>query len=188
MERTRRWGLVCNLVEAMGEAGSWVGETHIQKSSLFLQEMLKVQMGYKFVLYLHGPYSFDLSEELSEMRARGILSIEARGGGYGPSFRLGYWGERLEDWVGPSRGESLQLEARAVEFVAQNISTKNARELERISTAFFLMNKSTDGSDVAKWINGLKPHISVEASRIAIRQVTQLQEDVSQLQLIELRR
>ena len=187
MEWSQRWGLVCNLVEAMVEAGSWVGETHIQKSTLFLQELLDVQMEYEFVLYLHGPYSFDLSEELAEMRARGVLDIEPRRDKYGPSFRLGHWGKRLDEWVSPPHNELNGSKTRAaVKFVAQNISTKTARELERIATAFFLRAKDPDRSveETAQWINELKPHIPIEASRVAVRQVIQLKEEVAQLHLI----
>jgi hypothetical protein len=51
-----------------------------------LQDIAKANLGYKFVIYKHGPYSFDLSSELTEMRAAGILEFNFPRDGYGPSI------------------------------------------------------------------------------------------------------
>ena len=53
-ERERR-ALVCLLVKEMGQTDSWAAETHIQKCVYFLQEMMKVPVGYDYILYKHGP-------------------------------------------------------------------------------------------------------------------------------------
>ena len=38
MTQKERRALVCRLVKAMRDAGSWTGETHIQKCLYFLQK------------------------------------------------------------------------------------------------------------------------------------------------------
>ena len=164
---------MCLLVKDMRDKGSWAGETHVQKCSLFLQQMLGVQMGYSFVLHLHGPYSFQLSEELAQMQAIRVLRTEPRPG-YGASFNLGKWGKNaiaaFRD--GEQEREQERLDA-AIAFVAENVSRRNTRALERISTAFFLTGKypKKSASEIAELINRLKPHISVKASLDAIDEV-----------------
>ncbi len=172
ISETDRIALLCHLVAAMADAKSWAGETHLQKSVMFLQKLLSVPLGYEFVLYKHGPFSFDLRSELAVMRTRLLLDVEPHLG-YGPSFTLGRWGERA---IKKSTGY-----AQEIEFVAKNISTKDTRLLERLSTAFFLRNKyqGRSNEDIAKEINRLKPHISQEQAMHAIEDAAHLQADVA---------
>ena len=167
MQLGERRALICSLVKAMHEDGSWVGETHIQKCVYFLQEMLKVPVGYDYILYKHGPYCFDLQRELAVMRARRQLTIEPRLP-YGPSIRLGSRGEVNLDRV--------EQHSEAVSFVAGHFSNKDVRELERLSTAFFvkIQNPSLDDSQVVPRIRQLKPHIDDAQAREAVSEISQL--------------
>jgi uncharacterized protein YwgA len=67
------------------ERDSWCGETHIQKAVYFLQELLQVRLGFEFIMYKHGPYSFELTDELTTLRANRLLRLIPREG-YGPSI------------------------------------------------------------------------------------------------------
>ena len=60
-----RCALIVELVEKLHAQGSWCGETHVQKATYIVQDLAKLNIGYKFVIYKHGPFSFDLSSELS---------------------------------------------------------------------------------------------------------------------------
>lgn len=177
MEHEQRWALICHLVEAMKSEGSWAGETHIQKCSLFLQDMLEVKMGYQFVLYLYGPYSFDLRDDIAQMRAMLVLNVAQHTGGYGPSFELGRWGRRTI-----AAGDMGKRESSAIDFVAREIATKNTRELERISTAFFLKTRypNKSASEIAEWINQLKPHIPIPSALNAIVEVERLKAEMDE--------
>src|SRR2546430_1994827 len=98
MERfpySSRCALVVDLIKRLRERGSWCGETHLQKAMLILQDMSKSNFGYKFVIYKHGPYSFDFSSELISMRAAGILEFYFPREGYGPSIQVTGFGERV---------------------------------------------------------------------------------------------
>src|SRR4051794_26143774 len=70
----------------MSKRGSWCGETHVQKTTFLLQQLLSVDIGFEFVLYKHGPFSFDLRDALSEMVADNLLESVVRQPGYGPSL------------------------------------------------------------------------------------------------------
>ena len=87
MERLKRSALVIALIEQLRNKGSWCGETHIQKTIYFLQELLRVPLGFEFILYKHGPYSFDLSDELTAMRADELVELKLQQP-YGPSVSL----------------------------------------------------------------------------------------------------
>jgi uncharacterized protein YwgA len=69
----QRDAVLLSLMNEMRAKGSWCGETHIQKSVYFLQELLEVPMNLEFILYKHGPYSFDLADAVTAMRADSLL-------------------------------------------------------------------------------------------------------------------
>ena len=167
MGQTERRALVCRLIKAMREAGSWTGETHIQKCLYFLQNLMNVPAGYDFILYKHGPYSFDLQREMAVMGARFQLDLEPRYP-YGPSVILGPRGEK-----------DLGLVSRyddAVEFVARELSTEVVLSLERLSTAFLVQLRfpGLGAQNVALKINEIKPHISIPQAREAVEEVDEL--------------
>ena len=167
MNEIDRRAMICHLVETMRNEESWTGETQIQKSVMFLQELLNVPIGYEFVLYLHGPFSFDLRSELTLMRVRLYLAVEPRAH-YGPSFTLGQRGKKVKPV--PSEYQ------RAIDFVAKEVSGSDVRGLERLSTAYFLQidDESPDSQAIAAEINRLKPHISIEQARSAVEEVNEL--------------
>ena len=162
-----RRATISRLVRVMRDTGSWSGETHIQKCVYFMQALLNVQMGYNFVLYKHGPYSFDLREELAAMMSSLELDVESRYP-YGPSFVVGpraVWDVKL------SRQEEY-----AIKFVGENISIQDIRSLERLSTALLLQidNPSQTDQEIATQINMIKPHITIPDANLAITKIAQL--------------
>ena len=176
MKEMERRALICRLVKEMRQTDSWAAETHIQKCVYFLQAMLKVPVGYEYILYKHGPYSFDLQRELAVMRARFQLDVEPRYP-YGPSFTLGIRGELDLDLVTQYKS--------AVNFVATEISTRKVGGLERLSTALFVQVENPDLKvwEAAKRINELKPHISITDAREAIDEIVQLQKSAARFSI-----
>ena len=55
-----------------------VRETHVQKAMYLMQELLEVPTEYSFILYKHGPFSFDLSDELTSFRGDYLLELAPR--------------------------------------------------------------------------------------------------------------
>jgi len=89
MRKWEQYGLVFALGRALRERRSWAGETHIQKASYCLQELLKVPLGCRFILYKHGPFSFDLRGTLTAMEALDLIQWEPKPAPDGPSFAPG---------------------------------------------------------------------------------------------------
>lgn len=165
-----RRALIIELVRNLLSTGSWCGETHIQKCVYFLQDLYRVPLGYDFVLYKHGPYSFDLHDELIEMKACEFLVPEPRSP-YGPTLRLGEREALLTE-----RSQHLgQMYHHELEAVASRLGNANAADLERLATALFLTVRYQVNRDKrASRLTELKPHISLEDAHAAVAEVDQM--------------
>ena len=87
MDRFKRAVLLTAMAENLRKKGSWCGETHLQKATFFLQELQKVPIGFDFILYKHGPFSFQLRDELTSIRADGLFQLHQHWP-YGPASSL----------------------------------------------------------------------------------------------------
>src|SRR5215831_16503577 len=162
-----RYAVILDLIKKLRAKGSWCGETHIQKAAFILQQISKSKLRYKFVLYKHGPYSFDLRDELTAMKASGIIEFAFPQQGYGPSVKPTKFGEKLHD----VNKEEIGRYAKIIDFVATWFGSKDVRYLEKVATAFFISSKYTRApvSSRAKKLISLKPHIDLVAAEEAVR-------------------
>ena len=173
LSEPQQWALVAKLVERMASGNQWAGETHIQKALYFLKSMLGVPCQYGFVLYKHGPYSFDLHDDLGRMRADMVLQIEPRPP-YGASFRLGDLGAAAID----REREAIAESASKIEFAVANLGGLDVRALERYATALYFKNEhgSLDLNALGRAIVERKPHIREEEARTAVEWINGLEE------------
>jgi hypothetical protein len=178
MKQLQRYAVILSLVEALGQKGSWCGETHIQKSTYFLQDILGVPLGFGFILYKHGPFSFDLSDELMVMHANEIIQLKLRPP-YGPSIIQGPNSERLKQQF----PKTIQKYKDQVEFVANELGTYAVAELERLATALYVSMNRTDLNKEAKafYIHKIKPHISVEEANRSLENELEIHKKVKTL-------
>ncbi len=169
MDRLRRAAVLSRLVEKMRQQGSWSGETHIQKAVYFLQELLKVPMDFEFVIYRHGPFSFDLRGELTELRGDNILRLEPQPAPYGPKIGTGEQAQYIQGLFGKTLG---RFEPH-IEFVSSCLGTKDVNELERLSTAHWVLKhrpSDLEEEQVAE-LTRLKRHIPSSDALDALQQV-----------------
>ena len=169
MERLQRASILLRLNEELRNAGSWAGETHMQKTVFFLQELIEVPLGFDFVLYKHGPFSFDLRDELTFMRSQGFLQLEPQLP-YGPSLVAGAKSELLT----LAFQRIIEGQVSGIRFVAQKLGTKTVAQLERTSTAFYIMLHDPKGTDVVQRLTNLKPHIPLSDAKEAASEVEQI--------------
>ena len=54
----------------------WSGETHLQKATYLACWLVDIPFDFDFILYKHGPFSFELRDELGSMRADRLLDRE----------------------------------------------------------------------------------------------------------------
>lgn len=143
-----------------------------------LQDIAKANFGYKFVIYKHGPYSFDLSNELTEMRAAGILEFQFPREGYGPSIRATDFGDRVYN----VNKENLEKYNAVSKFLAEWFSASDVRHLEKIATAYFVTAKNPrdPAMERARKLNSLKPHVDMQSAEQAVRIVDEKRKEAKQ--------
>lgn len=167
MKRMQQDAVLLSLIEAMKKKGSWCGETHIQKAAYFLQEMLNVPMSFEFILYKHGPFSFDLSDEVTAMRADGLLEYKTRLP-YGPSLFLTKECQEFLDRY----PKTLDKYSEKVLFVAEKIGAMGVADLERLATALYVtLNENSCGKLRENSIIELKPHIKIDEAEKAVKNI-----------------
>jgi hypothetical protein len=181
MERFEQDALIVTLVDELTRQGSWCGETHVQKAIYFLQEMAGVPSGFEFVLYKHGPFSFDLRDELTAMRADRLLELEVHDPSYGPSLKPGGGSQAV---LSLFRG-SVATARPAIKFVAERFGERNVTELERLGTALYVARKHRDEESArqVEQIVSLKPHISRAQAESALKMITTWQAEAAALEL-----
>lgn len=167
MKRMHRDAVLISLIKEMKARGSWCGETHIQKAAYFLQELMQVPMSFEFILYKHGPYSFDLSDEVTAMRADSLLEYKTRLP-YGPSlFPTKEGQEFLIQYP-----KTLSKYAEKIQFIAEKIGTMGVADLERLATALYVtLNENEEGKSREIRITELKPHIRIDEAAEAVKKL-----------------
>lgn len=179
MERLQRAAVMLSLIEKLKAQGSWCGETHVQKATYFLQELMDVPLGFDFILYKHGPYSFDLSDEITAMRADTLLRLEPHPP-YGPNIFPG--------------NESAQVKRRysgtiarychETTLVAKWLGSMRVMDLECVATALYVVRESDTPADIdarAQRINDIKPHVSLDDARKAVDDVNAFSEEAQSI-------
>ncbi|VVB63960.1 Uncharacterised protein [uncultured archaeon] len=157
----------------MKEKGSWCGETHIQKATYFLQVLLRAPLEFEFILYKHGPFSFDLSDEITAMRADSLLQYQLRPP-YGPSL---FPTEESERFLAQFP-KTLKTYARVIQFVAENVGILGVADLERLATALYVtFNKDDQGNPRGIRITELKPHITIDEAILAVEKADSIIRD-----------
>jgi hypothetical protein len=164
MDRLPKAAIVTKPARRLRHYGSWCGETHIQKAMYLLQDMLQVPTGFDFVLYKHGPYSFDLADELTSLRADGLLALEPQSVPYGPRFAVTPLTRRLH----ATFPKTLAKYADSIEFVAKALGGKRVDELERLGTALYVTRQPNLGHDGSVPFAG-RVHPQPEAARARCR-------------------
>ncbi|TWJ19466.1 hypothetical protein [Geobacter argillaceus] len=173
MERLQRAAVILSLAEKLWEKGSWCGETHIQKAAYILKEMLEVPLESEFVLYKHGPYSFDLTDDLARFKADGILQEEVMPYPYGPRIRPGKLAEQIRSKFPKTTAKYLPI----VQFVADNLGDSKVTVLERLATALYVTREGVAAADVrarARRLNELKPHVPLDEAQEAVERVDRM--------------
>jgi uncharacterized protein YwgA len=171
MDKMRKAVILTSLASKLREHDSWCGETHMQKSTYVLQELLGVPLDFDFILYMYGPFSFDLRSELTALRADGLLDLETTPP-YGPRFSPTKQSELLRERF----PKTMRRYNDRIDFVAKTFGNKKVGELERLATALYLIKKFGDSSkeNQAKLMSILKPHISENEAREALEQANQI--------------
>ena len=175
MGRLKRAALLTRLMERLRERDSWCGETHVQKAAFLAQELMEIPLELEFVLYRHGPYSFDLRDELTGLRADGLVRLEPQWP-WGPRFML----TEQSAYIQGLYPRTLQRHEDRITFVAAALGSSGVAALERLATAFYAWQRPETGETVEQkvaWLTKRKPHIPMDLATTAFEEVERLVQD-----------
>lgn len=174
MNRLQKASVIAEMLDRMVANNSWAGETHLQKCLFFLQNMRGVPTGYVFQLYRYGPFSFDLRDELVHLQGDGLVLLSPRPYPYGPTLVASDLSQHLRKHFKRTLGRYT----KDIDFVADRFGEMTAGELEKFATAYYfhLKHKDKPVRVIAKKINGVKPHITIEAGIEATQEVRDIED------------
>src|SRR3954447_3912236 len=127
----QRSAIVATLVKECRARNAFCGETMVQKSVFFLQQLLNVPLAFDFQLYIYGPFSFDLQQHVWSMMADDMLMVRPLE--YGSTFEPGEQVAYLEKHNAPT----IAAHRGAVEFVVNHLASRGVKQLERVATALY---------------------------------------------------
>jgi hypothetical protein len=171
MNRLECDGVIIALIDSLAEHRSWCGETHIQKSAYFLSRLEEGSVCFGFILYKHGPFSFELRDELTALRARSFLTLETTFP-WGSRFRSTEVGEALKTIT----SAFVTKRQTAINFVAEKLAGYGVATLERLATALYFSAEDNRQNRI-KRIRTAKPHITAELADNAITEVDKIFEE-----------
>lgn len=182
MRRREKIAVVLRQIEKMWDAGSWCGETHVQKNIFFLQELLNVPLRYEFVIYKYGPFSFEFSYLIADIHSGGLIELVPQRG-YRPKIRVTDRGHEFF----LSFGQGICIYEKEMDFIAREFGRRNVDDLERVATSYFITKNSQSCGECSR-VRGrrlveLKPHISLTDAVDAIEEIDQIVKTIDEKEL-----
>ncbi len=154
----KKHALILDVVEELKGYESRAGKTHVQKAFSLLNARGDIPIPFQFILYKHGPYSFDIEEEMELMKSySALISVPVQ------EFGVMLSSGNMADYVKQRAPLSIE-EMKAIKRVCEFVGKRNVLELERISTAAWIRTQENiqDTNKVAQRLHELKPHVTVE--------------------------
>jgi uncharacterized protein YwgA len=164
----QKHAFILAVIEALHRHGSWTGKTHVQKAISLLRDSGKAAVPFQFVLYKHGPYSFEVEAELEQMQSYGALMVEPNAQGYGVVLKANEAAKLVQENASLSEEES-----HAIDEVCRFVGSRTVTDLERLATASWIrcQENVTNPAQVAERLHLLKPHVSIAEAERADREV-----------------
>jgi hypothetical protein len=170
MNQLAQEAVLVGLARRLHDRGSWSGETHLQKATYLLHELRDVPFDFNFILYKHGPFSFELRDELGSMRADRLLEREVQPPPYGPRIIVTDRGRELEGRF----ARTMDRYGEPLDWVADQLGDRGVVELERLATALWVTRELGEATDVdarAARLHEVKRHVTVSVAADAVREI-----------------
>lgn len=138
-----------------------------------MHELLGTPFDFRFILYKHGPFSFELRDEVGSMRADRLVEREVQAPPYGPRFVVTDRGRELEERF----ARTMECYRPALDWVADRLGDRGVMDPERLATALWVTREL--GADVpvaerAARLHDVKPHVSIADAADAVREVDEM--------------
>jgi hypothetical protein len=133
-----------------------------------MQSVLRVPLEFPYVLYMYGPYSFDLRMEMEALEADGLLECRPTLP-YGSVILPTDAGVRLAECF----PKTIARYERELASTARVVGGKTVSELEKFITAVYIREKvgpTVSPTEVAQKLHNVKPHIPLEDAMKVVRE------------------
>lgn len=157
-----QYALIVYLAEQMEESAQWFGKTALQKLVYLLQTLFGVPVGYQYSLYIHGPFSKELMDDVDYLDGIGGLEVSFDQNANGYKIRPAQGADKIkakaQDFLDNYRPQINQLLGK--------FGSMRARELELRSTIVFIdryavqTNREMTRQEFAQEVSSIKPHFS----------------------------
>ncbi len=178
MNRLAQEAILVGLARRLHDRGSWGGETHLQKAAYLLHELGGVPFDFNFILYKHGPFSFELRDELGTMRADRLMERQVQVPPYGPRFVVTDRGCELETRF----ARTMERYGDVLDWVAERLGDRGVMELERLATALWVTRELGDEASVddrGARLHQVKPHVSIADAADAVSEIDEMLAEAS---------
>ncbi|GAB4298432.1 MAG: hypothetical protein Kow0090_13900 [Myxococcota bacterium] len=150
-----KYAFVCELASKLKKKK--IGKTALQKLVYLFQEIYKEDLGYRFTLYMYGPFCPELMYDLDVTETIGGVIIE-------PNLSGGYLikeGKQITSIKSKGKDYITSKKEKITELIKQ-FGGKNARDLELLATTIYVMkalsaSNRTDMEAVKLIIQQIKP-------------------------------
>jgi len=140
-----------------------LGKTAVMKIIYMLQQIKKIDLGYRFEIYTYGPYAAEVTEDIEDLIQSGLIRscMHDYGNYVGYELQLTKEGNGVLDALSEEDNSSI------VEII-NFIDGKTAKYLELSSTIVFISelyskNKLTHNqNEIITKVHEIKPHFDLE--------------------------
>jgi hypothetical protein len=169
VNRLAQEAVIVGLARRLEDQGSWCGETHIQKATYLLHELYGIDFDFRFILYKHGPFSFELRDELGSMRADRLLERQPQPAPYGPRIVATERGRELEERF----ARRMERYSSSLDAIAGRLRDRGVVDLERLATAMWVTRQAPNAEvdRRARALTEVKPHVPFEDAVGAVREI-----------------
>lgn len=151
----KRFSVILELIRL---AKTKVGKTFLQKAIYILQDWLNLDLGYDHKLYLYGPYSEDLSDDIDMLSDLGLINIGSDATGYGYNIAVSDKGAKF---LTKNLGTYMVDEGK-LDKVISLLGTSDVKSMELLSTILYLARTTTDKDQTIRLMHEIKPQFSPE--------------------------
>ncbi len=171
-EISERFKFISFMLDELICRGTHCGSTHIQKTCYVAQSMLKVELGYKFIPYIYGPYCSVLSDEIGQACNSAILDHRS-------SYFLC---DHVKEYVDIYKEDYPYK--KEIGFIGEWFKREKAAEVEKLTAAYMVITEVRPNSDEKEHIEIMqkwKPHFTVDEIKTAIEVVKAKQQEATEL-------
>jgi hypothetical protein len=180
MNYQQKAALLTELIDRLRANGNVCEHRHVQMAAYFLQDLFDLPTGYEYLLYKNSPFSFDLEEDLTALRAHYLIEFDFRSLGYGAGLEPTQTSAELR----ARHPATLGRYARQIDFVARTFGPMDLAHLVRLATAFYVTRELGEAADDVRRANRLKelkPFLSTDDALNVLHEFDRIAADAKSL-------